>query len=363
MAKAFKDQLLIPTSMQAFAEALQHCYPEFDIPKFLALVFNDTWESKELKARMRHTTLSLHNVLPQSYPKALAILKQAAPVVKGFESVCLPDYVELYGMDDWERSLPALGYFTKFSSSEFAIRPFLDHDPDRVMPYMERWAEDEDQNVRRFASEGCRPRLPWAMALPKFKNDPRPIFRVLEKLKSDDSEFVRKSVANNLNDISKDNPDLMLETCERWYGHTKNTDWIVKHACRSLLKAGDKRALLLFGYSNPANINVENFTVDKESLRIGDDVRFSFAMIINEQQNSKVRLEYAVYFMKSKGNQSKKVFKITENTYKPGRHEFSRKHSFVDQSTRRHYPGEHRIGLIINGEEKVNVAVMLTEQE
>ena len=114
-----------------------------------------------------------------------------------------------------------LRLFTKFASSEFAVRPFLDKDPEKVMPYMLKWAEDDDQNVRRFSSEGCRPRLPWAMALAKFKKDPSPILSILEKLKNDDAEFVRKSVANNVNDISKDNPDLVLDICERWYGADK----------------------------------------------------------------------------------------------------------------------------------------------
>lgn len=361
MAELLKDRFFTHSSMNKMAETIQQFYPKFNKEKFLNLVFDKSFESKELKERMRHVTLCLHETLPQSYPEALEILKQVAPQIRGFEAMSLPDYVELYGMEDWDFSLPALGYFTKYASSEFAIRPFLDKEPEQVMTYMSKWAEDEDQNVRRFASEGCRPRLPWAMALPKFKKEPRPIFPILEKLKNDESEFVRKSVANNLNDISKDNPDLMLDMCERWYGQSKNTDWIVKHACRSLLKAGNKRALLLFGYSDPSHISVETFQLDKESVVIGDDVHFSFALNINEPKKSKVRLEYAVYFMKAKGQRSKKVFKITENTYASGRHEFSKKHSCADQSTRKHYPGEHHIGIIVNGEEKAKASFGLRE--
>jgi 3-methyladenine DNA glycosylase AlkC len=351
MAEQLKNILFTRSSIKKMAETIQQFYSAFEKEKFINLVFDKTWESKELKEKMRHVTLCLHETLPQSYPEALEILKQVAPHIQGFEGMSLPDYVELYGMEDWELSLPALGHFTKYASSEFAVRPFLDKDPERGMTYMLKWAEDEDQNVRRFASEGCRPRLPWAMALPKFKKDPNPILPILEKLKNDESEFVRKSVANNLNDISKNHPELMLDICERWYGQSKNTDWIVKHACRSLLKAGNKRALLLFGYSDPSHISVKDFQLDKETVLIGNDLQYSFELIINEQE-SKVRLEYAVYFMKANGKLSKKVFKITENTYAPGRHEFSKKHSFADQSTRKHYPGEHQIAIIVNGEEK-----------
>jgi 3-methyladenine DNA glycosylase AlkC len=220
------------------------------------------------------------------------------------------------------------------------------------MDYMKKWAEDEDEKVRRFASEGCRPRLPWAMALPKFKKDPALILPVLEKLKDDESEFVRRSVANNLNDISKDNPDIMLETCKKWYGKSENTDWIVKHACRSLLKAGDKRALMIFGYSDPAYISIENLTLEEKSVQIGNDLHYSFELVNSGSETSKVRLEYRIDFMKANGKQSGKVFKITENNYKPGSYQFKKRQSFADMSTRKHYEGEHRISIIVNGETK-----------
>jgi 3-methyladenine DNA glycosylase AlkC len=99
------------------------------------------------------------------------------------------------------------------------------------MRYLYTRAEVQNHDVRRLASEGCRPRLPWAMALPQFRKDPSPALPILEKLKNDESDYVRKSVANNLNEISKDHPQLVLDICERWYGQTANTDWLVKHAC------------------------------------------------------------------------------------------------------------------------------------
>lgn len=359
MAEPLKNQLLTPTSLAQFADTLQQHDPAFDKARFLTLIFDQTWERKELKARMRHVTLCLHDVLPSVYAEALDILIQAAPQVKGFEGMCLPDYVELYGMDDWERSLPALGHFTKFASSEFAIRPFLDADPDRAMVSMLQWAEDADERVRRFASEGCRPRLPWAMALPKFKKDPSLILPVLEKLKADDSEFVRKSVANNLNDISKDHPDLLLEIAERWYGHHEHTDWIVKHACRSLLKAGNPRALAIFGHSTTANLSVESFQLARSSLRIGETLNFSFVLNVQEPEPTNVRLEYAVYYVKANGQHSRKIFKINEKMYAPGKHEVFWKQAFVQQTTRKHYPGQHQIAIVANGEEKARLAVEL----
>ncbi len=357
MAERLKDMFFTRSSMKTFAETIQRFYPEFDTEKFIRLVFDETFAVKELMDKMRHTTQCLKKTLPESYEEALAIIKKAAPYTKGFEALSLPDYVATFGMEDWDLSLPALYHFTKYSTSELAIRPFLAKDPEKVMTLMTDWAEDEDPKVRRFASEGCRPRLPWAMALPGFKKDPSLILPVLEKLKNDESEDVRRSVANNLNDISKDNPDVALEICERWHGLSKNTDKIVKHACRTMLKAGDKRALLIFGYSDPSTMCMKNFKLEKTKINIGENVRFSFDLAIKVK--SKVRLEYAISYVKAKGQHSKKVFKITENDYAPGTIAISRKHSLADMSTRKHFPGKHHIAIIVNGVEMGRVSFEL----
>jgi len=359
MAEQFKDIFFTPSTVAKFAEAVKKAFPGFEKTKFINMVFDEEFATKELLAKMHHTTFCLFETLPKSYPKALEVLKKAAPYVKGFEALTLPDYVAIYGMKDWKLSLSALFHFTQYSTSELAIRPFLDKDPETVMEYMKTWAEHENPMVRRLASEGCRPRLPWAMALPKFKKDPSPILPILEKLKDDPSEDVRRSVANNLNDISKDHPDTALDICERWHGKSDKTDKIVKHACRTLLKAGNRRALSIFGYSDPAKIDVKNLRLEKNELKIGDVQSFSFSFHIKEK--SKVRLEYAAYYVKSKGQLSKKVFKITERDYKPGTHTIKRKHSFENMSTRKHFPGVHYISLIMNGEEKGKMSFELID--
>lgn len=350
MAERLKDMFFTLDSINKLADAIEQHYPSFDKPRFLRLMFDESFEAKELLDKMRHTTKCLFDTLPKPYKKALDILMKAAPDVKGFEAMALPDIVATYGMDYWDLSLPALRHFTKYYSSELAIRPFLAKEPEKGMAYMLAWAVDKNPKVRRLASEGCRPRLPWAMALPKFKKDPSLILPILEKLKYDTSEDVRRSVANNLNDISKDNPELALGICEKWYGQSENTDKIVKHACRTMLKAGDKRALAIFGYSDPSLISVENLKLDKKALSIGDVLTFSCDITV--EKKSKVRLEYAVYFVKAKGKPSKKVFKITEKDYDSGTYSISKKQSFQEQTTRKHYPGTHQISIIVNGEEK-----------
>jgi len=352
MADRLKELFFTQASIKAMAEVLKEHYPRFDQGEFMALVFDATFKQKELKARMRHTTLALCQVLPRSYARAIAILKKAAPEVKGFEAMCLPDYVEVYGQDEWDLSMEALAWFTRFSSSEFGIRPFLQKDPVRGMVFMLDLAGSEEPNVRRFASEGCRSRLPWAMALPVFKKDPSLILPILETLKDDESEFVRKSVANNLNDISKDHPEVLLDLCDQWMGQSPRTDWIIKHACRTLLKAGNTRAMRLFGFGDPKKINIKRVRFSTAKLAMGDTLQFEFDVEIKTQKPCKVRLEYRVTFARAKGKLSQKIFQIKEVTLAPGNHRIKRKHSFADLSTRKHYPGEHQIALIVNGVEK-----------
>lgn len=354
MADRLKDRFFADKFFTELANAIQGVYPKFDRKEFHRLVNGDDWESKELKEKMRHTTHCLRATLPENYPEALKILSEVAPRFGGsFDAMVFPDFVECYGLDEWDVSIPALALFTKLASSEFAIRPFLEKDPERGMYQMRQWAMDENPHLRRLASEGCRPRLPWAMALSAFKQDPRLIFPVLETLKDDPSEYVRKSVANNLNDISKDHPDQVLDISEQWLGQNKNRDWIVKRACRTLLKAGNTRALLLFGFGDPGQIRINNLVFDKQKLAIGDEMRFTFEMNLNTKNSFQVRLEYMVSFVKAGGKLSGKIFQIREGNYEPGRHIISRKHSFKDLSTRKHYPGPHTITIIVNGVEKV----------
>jgi 3-methyladenine DNA glycosylase AlkC len=359
MAERLKDLFFSEKFIIELGNALKIAYPDFDREKFYGLVQSEDWKSKELKQKMHHTTHCMNKTLPEAYPDALKILTEVAPGFQGFDALIFPDYVEHYGLEHWELSLTALALFTRFCSSEFAIRPFLARDPERTMQYLYQWAEDENFHLRRLASEGCRPRLPWAMSLPAFKKDPALIFPILEKLKDDPEEYVRKSVANNLNDISKDHPEKVLDLCERWYGHSKHADWIVKRACRTLLKDGHKRALVLFGFEDPGQIEVANFIFDRESLAIGDELVFSFEIKLKKEKVHRVRLEYAVDYIKAKQLISRKIFQIKEAEFKAGIFTITKKHSFKDQSTRKHFPGPHQFTIIVNGVEKANGKIEL----
>ncbi|MCA9022639.1 MAG: DNA alkylation repair protein, partial [Planctomycetaceae bacterium] len=305
----------------------------------------------ELKQRMRHITHALHEFLPNDYGTALTVLERAAPSFGGFEAMFFPDFVEVYGLSDWDRSLQALEHFTKYSSSEFAVRPFIAQDQQRMVRQLKLWAASPNEHVRRLASEGSRPRLPWAMALPAFKQNPAPMLPILKRLKADPSEYVRRSVANHLNDISKDHPDVVLSLAEQWLTGKPETRWIVKHGCRTLLKQGDSRTLALFGYRKPEDLRIRKFQLQPSVISMGEQVEFEFELVSRKTELGQIRLEYAVEFVRLKGATTRKVFKISEGIYSEHARWYRSRHSFKPISTRNYYPGTHRLAIIVNGQE------------
>ncbi|WP_331683316.1 DNA alkylation repair protein [Clostridioides difficile] len=312
---------------------------------------DETRNNLELKARCRKISMSLGMYLPEDYKEALSILEKS---VTGFYfAFFFPDFVEVYGQDDvnWDLSISALERNTKYWSSEFAVRAFIIKDEERMMAQMRKWSKHKNEHVRRLASEGCRPQLPWGQAISKFKKDPTPVLPILEQLKTDTSTYVQKSVANNLNDISKTHPDLVISIAKDWYGKNKPTNWIVKHGCRTLLKKGNRDVLALFGYDDTISINIQDFTLETTSISIGENLTFSFKILAKKA--TKTRLEYGIDYVKSNGKRNRKIFKISEVSLKENeKKSYMKKHSFADVSVRKHYPGIHSITIIINGVEK-----------
>lgn len=214
------------------------------------------------------------------------------------------------------------------------------------------WSKHEHWGVRRLASEGCRPRLPWAMALPNLKKDPTPIIPILENLKNDPARFVRLSVANNLNDIAKDNPEIVISLAKKWYGESAEVDWVVKHGCRTLLKQGNPEVMEIFGLGYVKDISIENFQISTPKVKVGDSLEFSFNLLNSSNKKNKVRLEYGLYYQKANGTLSKKVCKISEKEYAGNSvTQVSRKHSFRIVTTRKFHLGLHQVSVIINGNE------------
>ena len=349
-------------SLLEFARAIQAAYAPFDEEEFLKSTLNETWENLELKARVRQISTQLGKFLPAEYEAALGIIDKLLESYDGPCLFCLPDFVEVFGQHEkyLSVSLDALGRYTQYFSSEFAIRPFIIEHEDFAMAQMLAWATDSNEHLRRLSSEGCRPQLPWGQALVKYKKDPTPILPILEKLKADPSAYVRKSVANNLNDISKTHPDLVISIAKDWYGKNEATNWIVKHGCRTLLKKGNREVLSLFGYHGDAPVTISSFSLNAKSIAIGDSVVFSFDLLAKKA--AKIRLEYAIDYVKHNGKRNRKIFQLSEFSVNEGTSkQYNRKHSFADVSTRKHYPGPHTITLIINGTEHTSADFLLSK--
>lgn len=349
----------------ALSAAITRVDPAFDAAAFDAALFDNAWEARELKGRMRHITRTLRDLLPAAYRDALAVLRQAAPTLSGygFAAMIFPDFVEVYGLDDWDASLPALEQFTQQSSAEFAVRPFLLQDQPRMIAQMAAWAEHDSEHLRRLASEGTRPRLPWAMALPALKADPTPILPILDRLKDDTSEYVRRSVANNLNDISKDNPQVTLDTLRAWQADpTPNVERLTSHALRTLVKAGHPDALALLGYAHQAALAVTHLQVTPATLAVGETLTIAFSVASHASDDHAAMIDYAVVFRRANGQPSRKVFKGVKRTFAPGEAaDVTLRHSFRPITTRTYYPGEHAIEVQVNGVVAARQTFMLAQ--
>ncbi len=346
--------------LRDFAFRVRTRLPSFDTDAFVALTLAPGWEALELKGRMRRITESLGSVLPNDYLAALDVLEDIADSCRGFPYMFFPDFVERYGLAHWDRSIRAMEKFTPLSTAEFAVRPFLVQDLDKMMRQMEKWSEHPDEHVRRLASEGCRPRLPWGAGVPALKRNPAPIWPILEKLKADPSEYVRRSVANNLNDISKDHPEQVIERIRMWQGRDPKTDWISRNGSRGLIRAGHPDVLARFGLLPPDGVRVEEWTLSAGEVPAGGRLDVRYGVRVPEGNSVKLRLESAVAFPRSGGRSSRKLFKLSEKTAAPGSLvQGSRRHSTADLSTRKHYPGVHRLSLIVNGQEKASAEAVL----
>jgi 3-methyladenine DNA glycosylase AlkC len=343
--------------LQTAAGAIQHVWSSFDNEAFYLKVFDHGWEERALKERLTHVATVLRDALPFQYSDALKVISDACGHLISengeslhFEYGFWPEFAAIYGLQEPQKSLDALETITRWTTAEYAIRPFLKAHPEMTYAKMHNWAEHQSPMVRRLCSEGFRPRLPWGMGLPALKKDPAPILPVLEKLKSDPAETVRRSVANCLNDISKDHPQLALDISGKWLGNSPETDWVVRHACRGLLKKGHPEALELFGFSISADhIKLTKFDV-KHTVQIGEKLHFEITVQNQGEQPTDIRLEYRITYQKANGKTSDKVFHLRETSLKPGEIlEVSRTQSFKDMTTRKHYPGEHKLGVLVNG--------------
>lgn len=336
-------------TFESLAAALHSACPTFERKKFVAQCMSGL-ESLSLNERMRRTAGVMGDFLPADFRKALPILKKAVQKVStGYTTLIFPEYIARFGMKHFNESLEALAYFTRFGSSEFAIREFLKADFDRTLKVMYRWAKSDDHHIRRLASEGSRPRLPWSFKLDRVIAEPDLTRPILEALNADPELYVRKSVANHLNDISKFDPAYLQQLFQGWDKSHPHTAWIIRHACRSLIKKGDQSSLQLLDFEKSPRYNFAGFSLSANRVQIGEKITFAFQLTSGKPRKQKLAIDYAIHYKKQRGH-TRKVFKLKELTLLPGTTvKLAKSHSFEDRSTRRHFPGKHLVEIQING--------------
>jgi 3-methyladenine DNA glycosylase AlkC len=339
-----------PARYQTLADELAALAPGFDRRRFLRVAL-DGLEQLELMDRLRRTTAAFAAATPGDFRRQVAILRELAPRIEhGFVGIWPCDFVATHGLGDPAFALAALRDLTRYGSAEFAVRPFLARDLPGTLKVMRAWADEADEHVRRLASEGSRPRLPWGQRLTALVADPSPTGPILEALRADPALYVRKSVANHLNDIAKDHPAAVLDRVERWDRADARTAWIVRHAIRTLVKRGEPRALALLGAGAPARLDVAAFTVTPRRLRLGDTVTLAAELTSATRREQTLVIDYVVHYVKATGRHTAKVFKWTTATLGPGGPlRLIKRQTIRDFSTRRHHPGVHRVELQVNG--------------
>jgi 3-methyladenine DNA glycosylase AlkC len=331
----------------------------FDEDAFLADAL-DGYQALELTPRARQIAQALGRHLPQDYERAIEILiaslgpKLQAAELTGIDVFVYPPHVFFiaeFGVDHFEASMRAQYELTQRFSAEYSIRVFLERYLQQTLGRLHEWAFDSNVHVRRLVSEGTRPRLPWAPRLRAFQDDPRPVLELLELLKDDPDLFVRRSVANNLNDIGKDNPAALIETCRRWMKDASpQRSWLVRHALRSAVKRGEPEALEILGFLPATGVQVRDIHIAPAVASIGDSITFTVELSNDGSATKQLLIELRVHFVKANGKPTPKVFALKELVLRPnGSVQLSKTISLAQHTTRTHYPGQHRVEVLVNG--------------
>ncbi len=362
---AFKHQLNNDV-VKKMAKAISVQTKKFDSAKFIQL--HKDIHTLELKARVRLISDSLAKCLPANYPKALKIILATCqnPNLTGFEFWPYTEFIQTYGLEHFKISMDALSKLTVLFTAEFAVRPFFVEHEKETYAYLLNLTANKNVHLRRWASEGSRPLLPWGLKLQNAVKNPKSGLQILEKLKFDQELYVRKSVANHLNDISKSHPDLVVETLNSWFRtspkqHKESILWIQHQALRSLIKKGYTPALKSIGYGETPKILIPHISLNQATFKIGETLHFKFSVQSKSLKTQNLVIDYSVHFKKNNGRNSEKVFKLKKISLKPKENiNIEKKHSLRQITTRVFYAGEHFIEIQINGKKWIKKSWALT---
>jgi len=319
----------------------------------------------ELKERSNQIMESMFEYLPDNFEQAgKIILNSLSPAkegdifgitvdeegIAGWVIMPMTHYVGVHGLDHFDLSMNLFKEMTKRFTSEFGIRYFLLKKSNKTLTTLKLWLNDDDKHVRRLISEGIRPRLPWAMQLPHFIQDPTPVIELLEYLKDDQDEYVRRSVANNLNDIAKDHPDVVSNIAEQWIqGASANRKKLIRHACRTLIKNKHTKTLNILGFKKP-KIKLSQFEIFNPIIKLGEQLEFSLELESSSSRDQALMIDFIIHHQKANGKITPKVFKWCEKKLAAEQPLcITKKHSIKKVTTRKYYPGLHKIEVVING--------------
>ena len=352
-----------PALVRRLARELTTAWPSFPERAFVRDATAGL-DALELLDRGRHIASAMGRHLPVDYPEAVnVLLKSLGAEYTTDENVgggmapffYLPHvtYVMTRGLDHFDLSMQAQYELTKRFSAEFSIRAYIANDPERAFAYLERWTTDANAHVRRLASEGTRFRLPWAMRVAWLDEHPERVVALLERLKDDPSSMVRRSVANNLNDIGKTYPRLLVEICERWSLERPADDRraeLISHALRSAVKRGDRGALKLLGFGGTPAVRVEDVRFTPARVLIGGRVVMDFVLRSRAKRTQALLVDVAVHFVKAGGRTSAKVFKLKKIQLGAGKTAaLCAAFSLKVHTTRKPQPGRHAVEVLVNG--------------
>lgn len=350
-------------TISSFARDLRSVWPDFQTTEFLHQIL-PTLPERTFSERIDSISRALERSLPSDFVKAVEILLQALPApmpstgdgsgTAHFIIAPQTAFISRCGQGHVEVSLHALKEMTRRFTAEWDLRLFFEKDPVHVRKVLKKWARDPDQHVRRLVSEGTRPYVPWGKKLAIVEADPSLTLDLLDLLKHDQEEYVRRSVANHLNDLSKKHPDLVVSTLTRWQLESPEVDMarFTRHACRTLVKKGHGGALKLLGFDPLLKVKLRHFTLASPVVQLGDGLAFSFELESTSRRDQQLVVDFVVDFRKANESLSPKVFKLKNVLLAAGSClAIEKKHAIRPITTRVYYPGEHRLSIQVNGVE------------
>lgn len=352
----FADELLGSDVAHTLSRSIQAALPERELHELPRAA--DSLRALSLRERSDLLRDALLADIPGDYVTFARVIRAAAdgdPFFTGWLIWPVTSAVAARAVDEgtdasFDDAMALLSELTGRLTSEFAIRTLLRHDLDRALDIVAGWTASPDEHVRRLASEGTRAYLPWAVRVPDLLARPGATASILDALYRDDSEYVRRSVANHLNDLSRDSPELVVATARRWLdAPTPTTPALVRHALRTLVKRGDPQALTLLGFA-PAAVEVDGPFLTETRVPWGEEARFTAVIRNTSAESARLSVDYVVHHRRANGTLSTKVFKLATADLAPGDElAIDRRHSFRAITTRRYYPGEHAVALQVNG--------------